>query len=111
MKKVLFPLLATVLALAGCATPEAAPDAAPEWPVYRCEHNIEFTVRFLDDTALLDAGSRGYDLLYRDAGGLTPNQQVFSNPRLRAEFGLGASGREATLRYLQLPLAARCVRE
>ncbi|MEP6823596.1 MAG: hypothetical protein ABI919_02165, partial [Ramlibacter sp.] len=75
------------------------------------EHDIAFTVRFVDDTALLDAGPRGHDLLYRDAGGLTAQQTVYANPRLRAEFGRGAAGNEATLRYLLLPLVVRCVRD
>ena len=44
-------------------------------------------------------GSRGNDVLLRDAGGMTPQQTVYSNARMRAEFGLGASGREAILRY------------
>ena len=96
-----------VAVLAGCAS--QGPGAA--LPRYRCEHGIEFTVRFVDDSALLDAGARGYDILYRDAGGLTPQQTVYSNVRTRAEFGLGASGREAILRYPLLPLAARCVRD
>ena len=98
---------AAMLALAGCAG--QGPGA--NLPHYRCEHGIEFTVRFVDDSALLDAGARGYDVLYRDAGGLTTQQQVFSNSRMRAEFGLGASGREALLRYPLLPLVARCVRD
>lgn len=93
--------------LVGCAS--QGPGTA--LPRYRCEHGIEFTVRFVDDSALLDAGVRGYDILYRDAGGLTPQQTVYSNPRTRAEFGLGASGRETILRYPLLPLAARCVRD
>jgi len=79
-------------------------------PLYRCEHGIEFRVRFVDDTALLD-GPGGQDLLQRDAGGEGPRQTVYSNPRMRAEFGLGASGREAVLRYPLLPLVARCVRD
>jgi len=100
--------LGLVAGLAGCAGP-GTPGA--NLPLYRCEHGIEFTVRFVDDTALLDAGARGYDVLYRDAGGVTPQQSVYSNPRTRAEFGLGASGREAILRYPLLPLVARCVRD
>jgi hypothetical protein len=95
------------LCLAGCAGQR--PGAA--LPHYRCEHDVEFTVRFVDDTALLDAGPRGYDVLYRDAGGITPQQTVYSNPRARAEFGLGASGSEAILRYPLLPLVVRCVRD
>ena len=59
---------------------------------------------------MVDAGARGYDLLYRDAGGLTPQQSVYSNPRLRAEFGLGPSQGDAVLRYLGSPLVARCTR-
>lgn len=93
--------------LGACAGP--AIDRA--LPRYRCEHHIEFTVRFVGDTALLDAGSRGYDVLLRDAGGVTAQQAVYSNPRIRAEFGLGASGREAILRYPLLPLVARCMRD
>ncbi|MEP6791966.1 MAG: hypothetical protein ABI907_11365 [Ramlibacter sp.] len=93
--------------LAGCATPP--PGAS--LPHYRCQAGVEFTVRFADDSALLDAGPRGYDILYRDSGGLTPQQAVYSNPRTRAEFGLGASGSEAILRYPLLPLVVRCVRD
>lgn len=100
-------LAVAVLLLAGCA----AQGPGTNLPHYRCEHGIDFTVRMVDDTALLDAGARGYDVLYRDAGGVTPQQQVYSNPRMRAEFGLGATGREAVLRYPLLPLAARCVRD
>lgn len=101
-----------LMALAGLALLAAC--AGRGWqspaPLYRCEQGIEFTARFIDDTAVLD-GTRGYDVLYRDAGGQGPQQTVYSNPRMRAEFGLGASGREAVLRYPLLPLAARCVRD
>jgi len=97
---------ALVTLLAGCAGFGPAAEQAR----YRCEHGIEFTAKFVDDTAVLD-GSRGYDVLYRDAGGQTPQQSVYSNPRMRAEFGLGASGREAILRYPLLPLVARCARQ
>jgi hypothetical protein len=99
-------VMAAALLLAGCSgfgPPQAL-------PAYQCEHGIRFTAKFVDDSVLLES-SRGADVLYRDAGGLTPQQQVFSNPRMRAEFGLGASGREAILRYPLLPLVARCVRD
>ncbi len=98
--------LAGVAALAGCAGIKGE----SALPLYRCEHGIEFTARFIDDTAVLE-GSRGRDLLYRDAGGQNELQKVYSNPRMRAEFGLGASGREAVLSYPPLPLVARCVRD
>ena len=92
--------------LAGCAGKGWQAEA----PLYRCEHAIEFRARFIDNTAVLD-GSRGYDVLYRDAGGVGEAQTVYANPRMRAEFGLGPSGREAILRYPLLPLVARCVRD
>lgn len=91
-------------ALAGCAGP---PSAGSELPLYRCEYAIEFRVRFVDNTAVLD-GNRGYDVLHRDGA---QAGRTYSNPRMSAEFGLGPSGREALLRYPLLPLAARCVRE
>ena len=97
---------AVALLLAGCA--------ARNWqtagPRYKCEQGIEFTVKFIDDTAVLES-SRGNDVLYRDAGGIGALQSVYSSPQLRAEFGLGSSGREAELRYPMLPLVARCVRD
>ena len=109
------PLVAGTLAAAavlwGCTTTGPATPAGPAASLahYRCEHGIEFTVRFVDDSAMVDAGPRGSDVLLRDAGGVTPQQTVYSNPRMRAEFGLGVSGREAILRYAAPPLAAHCV--
>ena len=97
------------MALMGCAG-TADKNAPAEAPLYRCENAIEFRARFIDNSAVLD-GSRGHDVLYRDAGGVTPGQTVYSNIRMRAEFGLGSSGREAILRYPLLPLVVRCVRE
>jgi hypothetical protein len=97
--------LLAVLALSACAGRSQQAGAR-----YRCEHGLEFTVRFIDDTALVD-GNRGHELLYRDAGGQGEQQTVYTNQRVRAEFGLGASGREAVLRYPLLPLVARCVRD
>ena len=110
MKKVFsrLAILATSAAalLSGCA----GNSPTQNLPHYRCEYDIGFTARFVDDTVILDS-SRGYDVLYRDAGGQTAQQQVFSNPRMRAEFGLGPGGREAILRYPLLPLVARCARD
>ena len=94
-----------VLTLAACASKDQQAKA----PLYRCETGIEFRATFIDDTAVLD-GSRGRDVLYRDAGG-TGQQAFYRNPRMRAEFGLGASGREAIVRYPLLPLVVRCMRE
>jgi hypothetical protein len=124
-------LAAAAAALSGCTAMQPATDAGPAGEIgrtieigpitgtgpaasparYRCEHDIEFTVRFVEDSAIVDAGPRGNDVLLRDAGGTAPQQTVYSNPRMRAEFGLGASGREAILRYAVLPLVAHCVRD
>src|SRR6185369_12441258 len=95
---------------------EPASSAEPNTPGasldhYRCDEGVEFTVRFADDSANIDAGPFGSDVLLRDAGGTTPQQTVYSNARMRAEFGLGASGREAILRYPLAPLVAHCVRD
>jgi hypothetical protein len=100
--------------LAGCAG-----TGSTTGPVYRCEHGIAFTVKFADNTAVLsgartasgNSGAADQDLLLRDAGGQGAQQAFYSNPRMRAEFGLGASGREAVLRYPLLPLVVRCLRD
>jgi len=106
LKNLFFVLGPAAGLLAGCASPGG--DAA--LARYRCEQGLEFTVKFVDDTAILN-GTRGYDLLLRDAGGQGALQSVYSNARMRAEFGLGASSREAVLRYPLLPLRLRCVRD
>jgi hypothetical protein len=111
-------LLAGAL-LAGAALGACAP-ASPTGPAartgthplstrYRCDQATDFTVRFADDSATLDAPA-GSEQLLRDAGGLTPQQTVYSNSRLRAEFGLGERGDEALLHYLSPPLEMHCVR-
>lgn len=78
---------------------------------YRCDEETEFTVRFSDGTATIDAGPRGTETLLRDAGGVTPQQTVYSSTRLKAEFGLGPDGRGARLLYASPALELRCVRE
>ncbi len=90
-------------------TPPAA--AAADLQRYRCDHGIAFTVQPGEDSVTLDAGARGRHVLLRDAGGLTPRHTVYSNDRLKAEFGLGTAGNEAILRYAEPALVARCLRE
>lgn len=113
--------------LAACTSPPSAlpaPAAAPAAPAasasapaaaglprYRCDHGIAFTVRYGEDSATVDAVGRGREVLLRDAGGVTPQQTVYANERLKAEFGLGPAGQEALLRFAEPPLVARCVRE
>ena len=99
----------TVVALASCADMRGAGASALESTRYRCDGGLEFTVRFADGTAI-PKGARGDEVLLRDAGG-QGEQTVYSNPRMRAEFGLGAGGRDAVLHYPVAPLATRCVRE
>jgi hypothetical protein len=96
------------LLLTGCATGNFS--SAPAGQRYRCEQGIEFRVKFVDDSALIDS-NRGYNVLFRDAGGQGESQPVYSSAVVRAEFGLGAGGREARLSYPLLPLVVRCVRD
>ena len=96
------------LVLAGCAS--GGPGNTSTGQRYRCEQGIEFSVKFVDDSALIDS-NRGNNVLLRDAGGQGEGQTVYSNAVVRAEFGLGAGGREAFLRYPLLPLVVRCVRD
>ena len=109
MKKLLCALAVPLVLLMACTNNKGW---QAEAPLYRCEAGIEFRARFVDDSAVLDGNgpATGYDVLYRDAGG-TGNQTHYRNARVRAEFGLGPTGREAILRYPLLPLVVRCVRE
>lgn len=110
-----FGALAGLAALAGCAAlpgtvaGASSTSSSSGLPLYRCEQGLSFTVRFVDDTAVL-TGARGDDVLLRDAGG-EGAQTVYSSARMRAEFGLGAGGREAVLHYPPAPEALRCVRD
>lgn len=92
------------------AEPQAtAPAAPPSGQRYRCEQDLTITVQLASDSATVDAGPRGREVLGRDAGGLTPRHTVYSGPRLRAEFGIGADGREALLHWLApQPQTVRC---
>jgi hypothetical protein len=102
------------------AIPAASPVPAPAAPSallstagvpqYRCEQGLAFTVKFSGDSAVVDAGPRGREVLLRDAGGVTPQQTVYSNTQLRAEFGLGV-GNEAILHFAVPPLQVRCIRD
>jgi len=105
-RTLLLPWLALAAMLSACAAAGSGSAATR----YRCEHGVGFSVRFVDDSALIDT-SRDSDVLFRDAGGQGPSQPVYSNTRMRAEFGLGPGGREAVMHYPLLPLTARCVRD
>ena len=98
--------LVVLALLSACAGTREGSTAAR----YRCEHGIDFSVRFVDDSAVIES-SKASDVLFRDAGGQGPSQRVYSSTRMRAEFGLGSAGREAVLHYPLLPLVARCVQD
>ena len=56
-------------------------------------------------------GPRGRQELLRDAGGVTPQQTVYRNANVQAEFGLGVDGRQAVLRLAQPATVLRCVQD
>lgn len=103
-----FAALGTALLLSACAT---APVSSPTLPgvAYRCDQAEGFQVTFGTDSAVL-TGVRGRQELLRDAGGLTPQQTVYSNASFRVEFGLGPEGRDAVLRTVKPTTVLRCVR-
>ena len=100
---------AFVVLLVGCAANPGSQKTL-QADRYRCNNDISFSVKFANDSAAIDS-NRGFEMLYRTAGGLTPSQTVYISPRVRAEFGLGSTGREAILRYLFQPLVVRCVQQ
>lgn len=104
-------LAAAASLAAGCAAPPPSPDAGPAAPGrrYQCEQGWTFSVRFVDNSAVLDAGARGREVLLRDAGGFQPQHTVWTNERMRAEFGLGADGREALVAAPVTAPPARCI--
>lgn len=104
------PTVPTTPAVPAPAAAASSPGAAA-LPRYRCDQGIAFTVRQGEDSVTIDAGARGRHVLLRDAGGVTPRHTVYSNDGVKAEFGLGAAGDEAILRYQEPPLVARCQRE
>jgi hypothetical protein len=110
------PLL---LLLAACAAPPDAPgtlapstrSAVAASTHYRCDQGVGFDVVFGNDAAVFTGASGREEQLLRDAGGVTPLQTVYSNSRLRAEFGLGVDGRGALLHQTQPPALLRCTRQ
>jgi hypothetical protein len=95
-------LFVAFMNLSACTAP--APSAP--LPYYRCEHGVEFTARFIDESVALDS-NRGYEILQQKS----KDKNEFSNSRMAVAFGLGGTGREAVLRFPLLPLIARCVRD
>lgn len=88
-----------------------APPRPPALPHYRCDQGLAFDVRFGDGDAQLLFASRESETLLRDAGGVTPQQTVYSSTKLKAEFGLDPDGRGARLNFTDPPREAQCRRE
>ena len=82
--------------------PSAEPSAAEGAP-YACDNGFTLHARFREDTLALSGLGQGEETLLRDAGGVTPEQTVWSNDRVRAEFGLPPGGEGAVLHLLQPP--------
>jgi hypothetical protein len=101
------------------STPPSTPDIAPavEPPVqtgarlYRCDTGEVLLVHDEGDFVRLSGLSQAEERLGRDAGGLTPQQAVFSGPTLRAEFGVGADGHELVLQSTDPPGLLHCRRD
>jgi len=91
------------------STVQPARDAGRK--LYVCGNGQAIVVQDEGDTVRISGLPRGEEVLGRDAGGLTPQQAVFSGPTLRVEFGLGADGREMALQSLDPPELLSCRRD
>ncbi len=109
--------------LAACAAPapvpsmptvgtDGPPAAEPGIIRLHCDDGLALRLRVLHDEVLVDGLPGGREVLLRDAGGVTPQQSVYANERVRAEFGLGAQASEAVVHLLQpQPRDLHCARE
>lgn len=101
-------LLTVAALLAGCSTGPLA-RYFPATADYRCDNGVSVAVD-RDGKALLQTG-RGAIVLERDAGGVGPEQAVYSNPEMRFETGLPPDARGARLEGLVPNGRARCSRQ
>lgn len=113
---------ALLVLVAGCASvepgpPALAPEPAPAAPLpglqspprpaetigtpFVCDDGLTVHVRFGEGSVTLFGLPEGDQVLLRDAGGVTPEETVWSNERLRAQFGLPPSGQGAVLHVLE----------
>ena len=118
-----------LLLLAGCAAQgdqppgartgrTAAPTVSTAQPLadasralYLCDTGQAVVVQDEGDTVRVSGLARGEERLGRDAGGLTPQQAVFSGPGLRVQLGLGSDGREMVLQSFTPPQVMSCKRD
>ncbi|WPB57190.1 hypothetical protein [Xylophilus sp. GOD-11R] len=100
-------LCATAALLSGCATGPFANNFAGT--AYSCDNGVAIRVKEDDGSAMLQTG-RGAEALLRDAGGVGPEQVVYSNPQVRFETGLPPDTRGASLEGAVPNGRARCWR-
>jgi hypothetical protein len=94
------------VAVPAVSTVHPVPD--PARTLYLCDTGQAVVVQDEGDTVRVSGLPRGEERLGRDAGGLTPQQAVFSGPTLRVEFGLGTDGREISLQSFFPPQVMSC---
>jgi hypothetical protein len=99
-------LLCGAALLSGCATGPFANHFSGTG--YSCDNGVTVAVKS-DGSATLQTG-RGAVVLLRDAGGVGPQQAVYSNPQMRFETGLAPGGNGAFLEGLVPNNSARCTR-
>jgi hypothetical protein len=93
------------------APPPAAVHPAPDPARYTCDEGRVLSLREAADGLTVEGLEPQADLLLRDAGGVGPQQSVWSNDRLRVELGLGEDGKDAVVHVLQpSPRDLRCRR-
>ena len=80
-----------------------APQTAPQGAgiLLACDGGLQLRLRIRGDEVHVEGLPGGPEVVLRDAGGLTPQHTVFSNPRLRLELGVGRDASEAVLHLLQ----------
>lgn len=104
MKLITLVVLTSASLLAGCSSNPMAKYFAGS--PYQCDNGVTVAVRD-DGSATIQTG-RGSDRLLRDAGGVGPNQAVYSNPQVRFSTGLPPDGRGAELEGMVPNGKARC---
>jgi len=90
---------------AGSNARAEAESSSGDGAAYDCDNGLTVHARFREDTLTLSGLPQGEETLLRDAGGVTPEQTVWSNDRLRAEFGLPPDTEGAAVHLLQPQLS------
>ena len=96
---------------AAASPPAPEPQKPPALPHYHCGGALDFDLQAADDGVTLLFATREPEKLLRDAGGVTPQQTVYSSTKLKAQFGLDPGGRGAQLNFADPPLEVHCRRQ